>query len=562
MIECIDLIKIYESSLGTKIPALRGCELMVEDGELVSIVGPSGSGKTTLINILGGIETISSGEAIVAGYRLEKITPENLNNYRLKIIGFVDQFPERTLFLDATVNDNLQFAYTLRYGDTPTTGVKRKKIMGDLGISHLENRLVKTLSGGEMTRVAIACALAKKTPLLLCDEPTGQLDSENTKNVKQLLKQIAEKYDTTVVVVTHDSRFLEGVDKTYEIRDGRISTVLSEEERKQRSSFPIYLKSYIDQTKHTRLPDIVYDTLQLERNLEFKVTKKGLISIGHPEKKKPKEVKLPEYKEQRKQLLLEPLPKDYCKNSKKTIKLENVTKTYPYKKGEVHALTGIDLEIREGELLFILGPSGSGKTTLLKVITGLVPCTEGTITILGENFSEKTDEERAAVRREEFGIVSQQGNMHPYLTVRENLYLKEIYSSKKKGKKDSTKSEKKTLLETYQIIHKQNNYPPEISGGELQRAMLAMANNGTPKILVLDEPTANLDSELVEQTVEQLYKMNKETAQTTIIATHNITMIREKTRAIELVDGRIVKDGLVVTKKREEKIRIRKRKKE
>ncbi len=160
--------------------------------------------------------------------------------------------------------------------------------------------------------------------------------------------------------------------------------------------------------------------------------------------------------------------------------------------------------------------------------------------------------ERAAVRREEFGIVSQQGNMHPYLTVRENLYLKEIYS-KKKEKKETTKNEKKTLLETFQIAHKQNNYPMEISGGELQRAMLAMANNGTPKILVLDEPTANLDSELVEQTADQIYKMNKETAQTTIIATHNITMIREKTRAIELVDGKIVKDGLVVTKKREEK---------
>ncbi len=552
MIECIDLIKIYESSLGTKIPALRGCELVVEEGELISIVGPSGSGKTTLINILGGIETISSGEAIVAGYRLEKITPENLSNYRLKIIGFVDQFPERTLFLDATVKDNLQFAYTLRYGDTPTTGKKRMKIMTDLGISHLENRLVKPLSGGEMTRVAIACALAKKTPLLLCDEPTGQLDSENTKNVKQLLKQIAEVYDTTVIVVTHDSRFLEGVDKTYEIRDGRISTVLSEEERKQRSSFPIYLKSYIDQTKHTRLPDLVFETLQLERNLEFKVTKKGSITLGHPEKKPPKKVKLPEYKEQRKQLLLEPLPKDYYKNAKKAIKLENVAKTYLYKKGEVKALAGIELEINEGELLFILGPSGSGKTTLLKVITGMEPCTEGKITILGENFSEKTDVERAAVRREEFGIVSQQGNMHPYLTVRENLYLKEIYS-KKKEKKETTKNEKKTLLETFQIAHKQNNYPMEISGGELQRAMLAMANNGTPKILVLDEPTANLDSELVEQTADQIYKMNKETAQTTIIATHNITMIREKTRAIELVDGKIVKDGLVVTKKRKEK---------
>jgi len=547
MIECTDLIKIYEDSLGTKIPALRGCDLTVGEGELVSIVGPSGSGKTTLINILGGVETISSGEAIVAGHPLERISPEKLAEYRLKIIGFVDQFPERTLFLDATVKDNLHFAFTLRYGDTPTTGNMRRKIMEDLGICHLENRLVKTLSGGEMTRVAIACALAKKTPLLLCDEPTGQLDSENTENVKALLKEVTKKYDTTIVVVTHDQRFLEGIDKTFEIRDGRISTILSEEERKQKTTFPITLKSYIDQTKHTRIPDFVYDTLQLERDLEFKITKKGMISINHPENKQPKKIDIPDYKEIQRSIELEPLPESYFEDSNIIIKLENISKDYPYSRGVVHALSNITLRIKKGELLFLFGPSGSGKTTLLKIITGMEASTEGKLTILGEQFHEKTEEERAAIRLKEFGIVSQQGNMHPYLTVRENLYLKEIYLPQKEETSEKNgQEEKTTILEAYQITHKQYNLPVEISGGELQRAMLAMANNGAPKILVLDEPTANLDSELVEQTIEQLYTLNKETAQTIIIATHNLSTIRKNTRAIELVDGKIVRDGLTV----------------
>ena len=546
MIECRDLIKIYENSLGTKIPALRGCDLAVGEGELVSIVGPSGSGKTTLINILGGVETISSGEAIVAGFPLERLTPEKLAEYRLKIIGFVDQFPERTLFLDATVKDNLHFAFTLRYGDTPTTGKKREKIMEDLGINHLDKRLVKTLSGGEMTRVAIGCALAKKTPLLLCDEPTGQLDSVNTEKVKALLKEVAEKYDTTIIVVTHDERFLEGIDKTFEIKDGRISTILSEEERKQRITFPITLKSYIDQTKHTRIPDLVYDTLQLERNLEFTITKKGRISIEHPEKKEPKKIDLPDYKELRRTINLEPLPENYRENSITIIKLENVGKEYPYSRGVVHALSNINLTIKKGELLFLLGPSGSGKTTLLKVITGMEASTDGKITILDEKlFHEKTEEERAAIRLREFGIVSQQGNMHPYLTVRDNLYLKELYLPQQEKTREKERKEKTTLLETYNIKHKQHNLPGEISGGELQRAMLAMANNGSPTILILDEPTANLDTELVEETTEQLYKLHQETQQTIIVATHNISMIRKNTRVVELIDGTIARDGLL-----------------
>ena len=175
------------------------------------------------------------------------------------------------------------------------------------------------------------------------------------------------------------------------------------------------------------------------------------------------------------------------------------------------------------------------------------PSTEGRMTILEQKFHEKTDEERAAIRLSDFGIVSQQGNMHPFLTVRDNLYLKEIYS-KKLEKKGSTSKEKQVLLDAFSIAHKQNNNPLELSGGELQRAMLAMANNGTPKILFLDEPTANLDSELVEQVIEELYNLHEETNQTVVIATHNITMIREKTRAIELIDGKINRDGLVVKK--------------
>ena len=546
MIECIDIIKIYEDiERRIQIPALRGCDLFVDSSELISIIGPSGSGKTTLINILAGLESISSGKVIVAGYNLSRLSGNALNDYRKRIISIVDQFPERTLFLEATVSDNIDFAYTLRFGDTKTTGEFKNKIMKKLGIEYLRNRSVKTLSGGEMARVSIACALAKRTPVLLCDEPTGQLDTDNTNKVKKILKEIALEFDCTIIVVTHDLRFLSGVDKTYEILDGRISVVLTQEERKNQSSFPILLKSYVDSTKSTRLPDLVYDTLNLEKGLEYKITKSGSVSLVHPEKLSPKKVTLTEIEKRRRTLELRPLPKNYFTDKDIIIDLSSVSKYYSNNQVEIKAIDGVNIKIYTGELLFVVGPSGSGKSTLLKIISGLEPCTTGEITILGFQFSDLTDLEKARLRMRYFGILSQQGNMHPYLTIEDNLYIKDIYlKSETKINQLEKDKQKQDLLKQFNIFHRRKSYPLEISGGELQRALLAMTNNESPSILVLDEPTANLDSELASQTIKQIHELNKMQGITTIIATHDIALIGDGIRVIELLDGTIMKDGL------------------
>ncbi|NPD90733.1 MAG: ATP-binding cassette domain-containing protein, partial [Asgard group archaeon] len=476
MIECIDIIKIYEDiERRIQIPALRGCDLFVDSSEMISIIGPSGSGKTTLINILAGLESISSGKVIVAGYNLSRLSGNALNDYRKRIISIVDQFPERTLFLEATVSDNIDFAYTLRFGDTKTTGEFKNKIMKKLGIEYLRNRSVKTLSGGEMARVSIACALAKRTPVLLCDEPTGQLDTDNTNKVKKILKEIALEFDCIIIVVTHDLRFLSGVDKTYEILDGRISVVLSQEERKKQSSFPILLKSYVDSTKSTRLPDLVYDTLNLEKGLEYRITKSGSVSLVHPEKLSPKKVTLTEIEKRRRTLELKPLPKNYFTKKDIIINLSSVSKHYSNNQIEIKALDAVNVKIYTGELLFVVGPSGSGKSTLLKVISGLEPCTTGEIAILGFRFSDLTDLEKARMRMRYFGILSQQGNMHPYLTIEDNLYIKDIYlKSETKINQLQKDKQKQDLLKQFNIFHRRKSYPLEISGGELQRALLAM----------------------------------------------------------------------------------------
>ncbi len=542
MIECIDVIKIYtDRKSSTQVPALRGCDLLVNDGELISIIGPSGSGKTTLINILSGLESISSGFVRVNNFTVSNMVKEKLNDYRMRVISIVDQFPERTLFLNATVKENIDFAYSLKHGFSITTGEFKQKVLVDLGIDHLTDRIVKTLSGGEMTRLAIACAIVRRCPIMLCDEPTGQLDTENTNRVKRKFWEIVEKYKTTIIVVTHDLRFINDVDKTYEIIDGRISSVLSKEERKRKQEFPLTISSYIDSTKSTRIPELIYDSLKLDKKIDYQITKDGVIKLLNPSGYQPEEIQIKPKKTAIQILDIKPLPKNYSSDKELIVQLSAVNKTYIQNKLEIPALDVTDLNIYKNELVFILGPSGSGKTTLLKVITGLEPCTSGTITVLDERIDLLDDNQRADFRMKSFGILSQQGNMHSYLSIEDNLSIKDIY---KTSQTKVSKKDKKELLNNFNIIHKRKAFPLDLSGGELQRASLAMANYHHPPILVLDEPTANLDSELAKKTIDQLKQLCIDRGITIIIATHDFSLIEDNFRVIELEDGKIKRNGL------------------
>ncbi|NHJ38911.1 MAG: ABC transporter ATP-binding protein [Asgard group archaeon] len=544
MIVCKDLIKIYQDKdRKIQVAALRGCDFTARKGEITSIIGPSGSGKTTLINILAGLETISSGEILVDGIELHKLTDKQLTNYRLNIVGLVDQFPEKTLFLESKVIDNLEFMSNLSLGLSKKIRKYNQEILEKLGIKHLENRYNKTLSGGEMTRVAVACSLAKKPKLLLCDEPTGQLDSENTEKVKDLLKIIAKDFGTTILVVTHDVRFLEGIDIACEIRDGRVSAILSKEDREALTNFPIVMKSSLDSTKSTRIPDIIVESLKLDKEIKYEISKEYEICLRNPQDLPPERISIEEKPEIKTSLKLKSLTKSYFKGKSIAIELEEISKYYTIGKSQFKALSDINLKICDSEILFIVGPSGSGKTTLLKLISGIEPVSNGNLMIYNNIISEFTDEERTEYRRDNMGLIVQQGSLYPYLTVEDNIYLKEIFQRKKNIENSS---DAKELFKMFNIDHRTNSYPLEISGGELQRASIAISLHQAPKLLLYDEPTANLDSSLAIDAMTQIYNLHKDNNLTTLIATHNLSLIRENSRVIELNNGQIYRDGLVV----------------
>lgn len=546
MIECTDVIKIYsDPEAKTRTAALRGIDLYVQRGELVSIIGPSGSGKSTLVKLLAGIESISSGIVKVNGLDLGKMTLDELLDYRLKTVGLVHQFPERTLFLSGTVMDNLNFASSLYSQNLKENKAYNKELLNRLGIDYLEKRRVKNLSGGEMIRTAIACMLAKRVPFLLCDEPTGQLDSENTDKVKSILREIAHEFNATVLVVTHDLRFLKGVDRTCEIHSGRVSSLYAIDEslRVTKDQFPMKFTAQIDSSQSVRIPNEVYNILQLNNNLDFIVNEDSKVVLNHPNGIPPKRLDIHEKKKQR-LLEIKPLPATYFASKELDFKLQNVSKIYGKRAVQVPALTDVTLQFFSGELVFIIGPSGSGKTTLMKLITGMEPTTNGSITAFNKNISILNDLERAKYRREDIGIVSQQGDLHPYITVKENLFLKDLFSGKSVNIQKYPEDNLSNIFNMFQIDHRRESYPLEISGGELQRASLAIAQFTSPKVLILDEPTANMDSELADAVIDQLYQLHEQLKTTILITTHDITLVKDGTRVIELKDGKVNRDGL------------------
>ena len=221
MISAENLVRIYKTA-EFEVIALQGLDLEVADGELMAIIGNSGSGKTTLLNVIGGLDLPSAGRITVADRDLLKLSRLELLRYRREKVGFVWQNSARNLIPYLSAVQNVEVPMLL----TGHRGRRRRaeQLLAMVGMAHRSHNRPNQLSGGEQQRVAIAIALANAPPLVLADEPTGSVDGATASSVLEALRKINQELGVTVVIVTHDRRIAQQVDRVVAIRDGRTSS--------------------------------------------------------------------------------------------------------------------------------------------------------------------------------------------------------------------------------------------------------------------------------------------------------------------------------------------------
>jgi putative ABC transport system ATP-binding protein len=219
ILETIDLTKNYKIGK-MEVSALRGVSLGVEEGEFVAIMGPSGCGKSTLLHLLGGLLSPSGGKILIDGEDLAAVGDAQRTEIRRRKIGFV--FQRFNLFPTLTAEGNLRLAERIHTGNGSKSGERRREVLRLLKLEDKMHHKPLELSGGEQQRVALARAIVNSPAIILADEPTGNLDTENSKIVLDMFKELNQRFKQTIIMITHNPEAAENCNRIVRMRDGII----------------------------------------------------------------------------------------------------------------------------------------------------------------------------------------------------------------------------------------------------------------------------------------------------------------------------------------------------
>lgn len=219
MIKITDITKTYDDGK-VQVQAVRGVSLEIERGEFTAIVGPSGSGKTSLLNIIGGLDTASSGQVLIGDQDLSKLSDNALIDFRLHHIGFV--FQSYNLIPVLTAKENVEFLMLLQEQNESARNERANQLLKAVGLEDQIHKKPNEMSGGQQQRVAVARALASKPDFVLADEPTANLDSASTNNLLDIMYRLNQEENMTFIFSTHDQRVIDRAKRVITVEDGRV----------------------------------------------------------------------------------------------------------------------------------------------------------------------------------------------------------------------------------------------------------------------------------------------------------------------------------------------------
>lgn len=509
----IEIEHLTYSYPGAENPTLNDISIQIEKGDFLAIVGNNGCGKSTFCKTLNGLipQFISgdfSGSVIVDGL---DTTTTDVGTLARKV-GYVYQDFENQI-IRPTVLDDASYA-CLNYAMTDYLE-RGKKALGACGLLHKQDSYIWQLSGGQTHLLALAGVLSLEPEVLILDEPIAQLDPKHADQIYAVLRQLNEKYHKTIIVIEHHTEYIADFCKHVMLmKDGQIQWVLPTrqalvrvDELQSCNIFPPQVTIAAHRMPHCSdrmLPTTV------EEGKSFFAPQKGITA---PQTQVSQNI-----------------------SSENVISFQDVCVSYRSVKGEAHSVfSHLNLDIRKGDKIALIGSNGAGKSTLMKMMVGLLKPSSGDILIHQKSIHSIKPE-----------ILSKQISMvyqNP-----EDMFIKDSIQSDisyaMEVRKTQDKEERtRQLLERFRLTELAHRDGRLLSGGQMRRASLAIGVALNPEILLLDEPTANLDIATRKEILRTLDDL-KEITDTVMIATHDMQLVCDwAERIIVLCEGKVVADG-------------------